>query len=112
MLQVARVITLGALNRNESRGAHYKPDFPERNDEEWLKTTVAEYAEEAPVLSYEPVDVSLVEPRKRDYSKGQAKAAQVPQPGSELTPRGREEIWVEQGKVKEGESFKNVDNEK
>jgi succinate dehydrogenase / fumarate reductase flavoprotein subunit len=75
MLQLARVITLGALNRNESRGAHYKPDFPERNDEEWLKTTIAEYSEEAPVFSYEPVDVSLVEPRKRDYSKGKAKEA-------------------------------------
>jgi len=73
MLQLARVITLGALNRNESRGAHYKPDFPERNDEEWLKTTIAEYSDEAPVLSYEPVNVSLVEPRKRDYSKGKAK---------------------------------------
>ena len=32
-----RVITIGAYNRNESRGAHYKPEFPERNDEEWLK---------------------------------------------------------------------------
>jgi succinate dehydrogenase / fumarate reductase flavoprotein subunit len=73
MLHLARVITLGALNRNESRGAHYKPDFPDRNDEEWLKTTIAEFAEEAPVFSYEPVDVSLVEPRKRDYSKGKAK---------------------------------------
>jgi succinate dehydrogenase / fumarate reductase flavoprotein subunit len=68
MLQLARVITLGALNRNESRGAHYKPDFPERNDEEWLKTTIAEFSEEAPVFSYEPVDISLIEPRKRDYS--------------------------------------------
>ncbi len=63
-----RVITLGALNRNESRGAHYKPDFPER-DENFMKTTIAEYSAEAPVLSYEPIDVSLVEPRKRDYSK-------------------------------------------
>ena len=68
MLELARVITLGALNRNESRGAHYKPDFPERDDENFLKTTIAEYSAEAPVLSYEPVDVSLVEPRKRDYS--------------------------------------------
>lgn len=73
MLQLARVITLGALNRNESRGAHYKPDFPERDDENFLKTTIAEFSEEAPVLSYEPVDISLVEPRKRDYSKGKAK---------------------------------------
>ena len=73
MLQLARVITLGALNRNESRGAHYKPDFPDRDDEHFMKTTIAEYSDEAPILSYEPVDVSLVEPRKRDYSKGKAK---------------------------------------
>jgi succinate dehydrogenase / fumarate reductase flavoprotein subunit len=112
MLQLARVITLGALNRNESRGAHYKPDFPERNDEQWLKTTIAEYSVESPVFSYEPVNVSLVEPRKRDYSKGKAKAAQVPQPGSEMKSKGREEIWADQGKVKEGESFKNLDDEK
>jgi len=70
MLELARVITLGALNRNESRGAHYKPDFPERDDDNFMKTTIAEYAAEAPVLSYEPVDVSLIEPRKRDYSSG------------------------------------------
>ncbi|WP_263975231.1 FAD-binding protein [Leptolyngbya sp. 7M] len=74
MIELARVITLGALNRNESRGAHYKPEFPDRNDEDWMKTTIAEYSAEAPVFSYEPVDVSLVEPRKRDYSKGKAKA--------------------------------------
>ncbi len=73
MIELARVITLGALNRNESRGAHYKPEFPDRNDEDWMKTTIAEYSAEAPVFSYEPVDVSLVEPRKRDYSKGKAK---------------------------------------
>jgi succinate dehydrogenase / fumarate reductase flavoprotein subunit len=73
MLQLARVITLGALNRNESRGAHYKPEFPERNDEDWLKTTLAEYSHEAPVFSYEAVDTSLIEPRKRDYSKSKGK---------------------------------------
>ncbi|MBK8147721.1 MAG: succinate dehydrogenase flavoprotein subunit [Acidobacteria bacterium] len=75
MLQLARVITLGALNRNESRGAHYKPDFPDRNDDEFLKTTIAEFSNEAPVLSYEAVEVGLIEPRKRDYSKGKAKEA-------------------------------------
>jgi len=69
MLELARVITLGALNRNESRGAHYKPEFPERDDENFLKTTIAEYSGEGPVISYEPVDVSLIPPRKRDYSK-------------------------------------------
>ena len=94
MMQTARVITLGALNRNESRGAHYKPDFPERDDENFLKSTIAEYSEEAPVFSYEPVDIGLIEPRKRDYSSGKAKAAQVPKPGSELKPGGREERWA------------------
>ncbi|MEC1107656.1 succinate dehydrogenase flavoprotein subunit [Bacillus velezensis] len=71
MLQLARVITLGAYNRNESRGAHYKPDFPERNDDEWLKTTMAKHAGpfEAPEFEYQDVDVSLIAPRKRDYSK-------------------------------------------
>ncbi|CAM3925208.1 succinate dehydrogenase flavoprotein subunit [Lederbergia lenta] len=71
MLQLGRVITIGALNRNESRGAHYKPDFPDRNDEEFLKTTMATYNPEtnSPEFSYEEVDVSLIKPRKRDYSK-------------------------------------------
>jgi succinate dehydrogenase / fumarate reductase flavoprotein subunit len=71
MLQLSRVITIGALNRNESRGAHYKPDFPERNDDEWLKTTKAFFdpASNGPRFEYEDVDVSLIKPRKRDYSK-------------------------------------------
>ncbi len=73
MIELARVITLGALNRDESRGAHYKPEFPDRDDEKFMKTTIAEYSAEAPVLSYQAVDVSLVEPRKRDYSSGKAK---------------------------------------
>ncbi|WP_409297337.1 succinate dehydrogenase flavoprotein subunit [Peribacillus sp. SCS-26] len=71
MLQLARVITLGAYNRNESRGAHFKPDFPERNDEEFMKTTMAKFTDSssAPELYYEDIDVSLIKPRKRDYSK-------------------------------------------
>jgi succinate dehydrogenase / fumarate reductase flavoprotein subunit len=77
MLELARVITLGALNRNESRGAHYKPDFPDRDDENFLKTTIAEYSGEGPVFSYDPVDVSLIQPRKRDYSKGKKETAKV-----------------------------------
>ena len=70
MLVLARVITIGAYNRNESRGAHFKPEFPDRNDEEWLKTTKAYYEgpAEAPRFEYEDVDVSLIPPRIRDYS--------------------------------------------
>ncbi|WP_047150567.1 succinate dehydrogenase flavoprotein subunit [Aneurinibacillus tyrosinisolvens] len=70
MLQLARVITLGALNRNESRGAHYKPEFPERDDENFMKTTIAKFnaANNGPDISYQDIDVSLIKPRKRDYS--------------------------------------------
>ena len=70
MLELARVITIGAYNRNESRGAHYKPEFPDRNDEEWLKTTKAHYQGPmmAPSFEYEDVDTSLIKPRVRDYS--------------------------------------------
>ena len=69
MLELAEAMTLGALLRNESRGAHYKPDFPERNDEEFLKTTKAAWTPDGPQISYEDVDVSLIKPRIRDYSK-------------------------------------------
>jgi succinate dehydrogenase / fumarate reductase, flavoprotein subunit len=69
MLQLSRVITLGALARDESRGAHYKPDFPERDDANWLKTTKACFAPDAdePRFSYDPVDTSLLTPRPRRY---------------------------------------------
>ncbi len=67
MLVLARAITLGALARNESRGAHYKPDFPERDDANWLKTTRAHYERGSIRLAYEPVDVSLIPPRARRY---------------------------------------------
>ena len=77
MLELARVITLGALNRNESRGAHYKPEFPERDDDKFLKTTIAEFSGEGPVFSYDPVDVSLIQPRKRGYSKGKKETAKA-----------------------------------
>jgi succinate dehydrogenase or fumarate reductase, flavoprotein subunit, Bacillus subtilis subgroup len=68
MLELAESMTLGALLRNESRGAHYKPEFPDRNDEDFLKTTIASWTKEGPKISYEDVDVSLIKPRKRDYS--------------------------------------------
>ncbi|WP_102691136.1 succinate dehydrogenase flavoprotein subunit [Rummeliibacillus pycnus] len=71
MLALANVITKGALLRDESRGAHYKPDFPDRDDEKFLKTTIAEFTPSFdPKISYEDVDISLIKPRKRDYTKG------------------------------------------
>src|SRR5216684_2014884 len=69
MLQLARVIAQGATMRNESRGAHYKPEFPERDDKNWLKTTKASFAPDAdePKFEFEPVDISLIPPRQRRY---------------------------------------------
>jgi len=69
MLQLARVIAQGAALRDESRGAHYKPDFPERDDKNWLKTTKATFAPDAdePKFEFEAVDVSLIPPRPRRY---------------------------------------------
>jgi succinate dehydrogenase / fumarate reductase flavoprotein subunit len=67
MLILARVVTLGALNRNESRGAHYKPEFPERDDANWLKTTRAKWIGGEIQLTYEPVDISQIPPRARRY---------------------------------------------
>lgn len=68
MLELALVITKGALLRDEFRGAHFKPEFPQRDDEHWLKTTIATYNAEEPVISYEPVDLRYLDPIQRDYS--------------------------------------------
>jgi succinate dehydrogenase / fumarate reductase flavoprotein subunit len=69
MLHLARVIVQGARLRDESRGAHYKPDFPDRNDPQFLKTTMAKYDPTAntPAFSYAEVDTSLIPPRPRKY---------------------------------------------
>ena len=67
MLELGRVVTWGALRRDESRGAHFKPDFPRRDDASWLKTTLATWTPDGPVLTYEDVDVSLLKPVARKY---------------------------------------------
>jgi len=70
MLELARVVAQGALLRDESRGAHYKPDFPDRNDEKFLKTTKASFtgAPEGPRFEYEEVDTQFIKPRPRSYT--------------------------------------------
>jgi succinate dehydrogenase / fumarate reductase flavoprotein subunit len=90
MFPVAKAILRGALDRDECRGAHYKPDFAmpgldatdpaerrrqaekwcdrfDENTRKWLKTTVAKYSPDAPQLTYEDVDTSLIPPRPRLY---------------------------------------------
>jgi succinate dehydrogenase / fumarate reductase flavoprotein subunit len=69
MLQLSRVIAQGALLRNESRGSHYKPEYPERDDVNWLKTTKAYFSADAdePRFEFAPVDTSLLPLRQRKY---------------------------------------------
>ncbi|MCH7924351.1 MAG: succinate dehydrogenase flavoprotein subunit [Planctomycetes bacterium] len=90
MILIAKVIARGALMRDECRGAHYKPEFaipgPDSDKpaelreqakkwcsafktqiDRWLKTTVAEYSEDGPKITYEEVDTSLIPPRPRTY---------------------------------------------
>ncbi len=107
MIVLARVIAQGALARNESRGAHYKPEFPQRDDANWLRTTLAfhqgatngtpakvRYVREFDytmagqrIHVTDAVDVSLVRPRPRKYetagaasaaAKGQIEPAKAP----------------------------------
>ena len=69
MLELSRTVVLGALLRDESRGAHFKPEFPERNDEKYLKTTKAAFtgSPEGPRFEYEEVDTQFIKPRPRRY---------------------------------------------
>lgn len=67
MLDLAEAIVLGALARRESRGAHYRTDFPERNDANFLRHTILYYDEREPRLSYEPVRITRWPPSERKY---------------------------------------------
>jgi succinate dehydrogenase / fumarate reductase flavoprotein subunit len=75
MFELGRVMVVGALLRDESRGAHFKPEFPERNDEKYMKSTIATHTATGPKITYEDVDVSLITPRKRDYTTDKKKGA-------------------------------------
>ena len=84
MIILAEAILKGALLRNESRGAHYKPAFPERDDLNFLKATIATYdpVSNSTNISYDKVDTSLLPPRARTYGKKEvsAKASTMPSP--------------------------------
>jgi len=68
MLDLAEVITLGALNREESRGAHSREDFPKRDDEKWLVHTMFRHStDEGPQVFFKPVTITRFEPKERKY---------------------------------------------
>jgi succinate dehydrogenase / fumarate reductase, flavoprotein subunit len=67
LLTLAEAILLSARARKESRGAHFREDFTERNDENWLKHTLIRMTEGGPALSYRPVRITRFEPKPRVY---------------------------------------------
>ncbi len=67
MINLAIIICQGALARTESRGSHFRTDHRSRDDEHWLKHTVATRAQDGPQLQYRDVDLSKYEPRERKY---------------------------------------------
>lgn len=69
MLDLSLVIVKGALLRDESRGAHFKAEFPKRDDKNWLKTTMAHFSADEPNITYKEVELCYLLPSERDYSK-------------------------------------------
>ncbi len=71
MMRLSLCIALGALKRTESRGSHYREDYPKRDDENWLTRTLAYWPPgvEMPELKYEPVKITTLPPGSRGYGE-------------------------------------------
>jgi succinate dehydrogenase / fumarate reductase, flavoprotein subunit len=67
MLDCAHAIVVASLERKESRGAQFRTDFPERNDEEWLKHIDVTLNGDGPGVSYSPVTITQWQPEERKY---------------------------------------------
>jgi len=67
MLDLTEAITLGALRREETRGSHFRLDFPQRNDQDWLKHTLVSLKDGQPDVSYRDVRITKYKPQERKY---------------------------------------------
>jgi succinate dehydrogenase / fumarate reductase flavoprotein subunit len=67
MLDIGQIICLGALARRESRGSHYRTDFPARDDTNWLRHTLAMFTPDGPQIEYKPVNITIYQPKAREY---------------------------------------------
>ncbi|MFC4767500.1 fumarate reductase flavoprotein subunit [Effusibacillus consociatus] len=77
MVKLAYLIAAGALAREESRGSHYREDFPKRDDVNWLKRTLAYWPKGAdkPIFEYENVNCTELPPGDRGYGEGSSQNA-------------------------------------
>ena len=67
MIDFAEIIVEGALNREESRGAHYRVDFPKRDDKKWLRHTLAWKRDGKIEFDFKPVVITRFQPKERKY---------------------------------------------
>jgi len=67
MLGLAETILVSALSRKESRGAHYREDYPARDDKNWLKHSLIHKTDDGPRISYKPVTITRFQPTERTY---------------------------------------------
>ena len=68
MIDCAEATVLGAIERKESRGAQFRTDYPERNDDEWLKhIDITLGGDGEPQISYSPVTITQWQPEERKY---------------------------------------------
>jgi succinate dehydrogenase / fumarate reductase flavoprotein subunit len=67
MLMVAEAVIVSALNRKESRGAHSRTDYPERDDANWLKHTLVKNVNSELEITYKPVTITRFQPKERRY---------------------------------------------
>ena len=96
MIKLGLCVAKGALLRTESRGGHSREDYPERNDRDWLKRSLARWpvGAEEPEISYEPVGLLESPPGQRGY--GGAENIPMEESVSEYNDQVKDK-WIKEG---------------